>query len=90
MYYLHPTLTIHLIIFLESELGDSTKSFEKLVPNKNTTGTNETDADKTYCGKCYGGEPPESGCCNTCDDVKEAYVKKGWSFNNPEGVEQVN
>ncbi|CAG8519296.1 7769_t:CDS:2 [Paraglomus brasilianum] len=70
------------------ELGDSTKSFEKLVPNKNTTGTNETDADKTYCGKCYGGEPPESGCCNTCDDVKEAYVKKGWSFNNPEGVEQ--
>jgi len=71
----------------DSELGDSTKSFEKLVPNKNATGT---DVDKPECGNCYGGEPPESGCCNTCDDVKEAYVKKGWSFNNPEGVEQVN
>ncbi|CAG8516152.1 1194_t:CDS:2 [Paraglomus occultum] len=67
------------------ELGDSTKDFEKLVSKENSTGT---DADKADCGNCYGGEPPESGCCNTCDDVKEAYVKKGWSFNNPEGVEQ--
>jgi len=41
-----------------------------------------------YCGSCYGGTPPESGCCNTCDEVREAYVNRGWSFSNPDAVEQ--
>jgi len=32
------------------------------------------------CGSCYGaGE--ENECCNTCDDVKRAYTRKGWQFN---------
>ena len=44
---------------------------------------------KDYCGNCYGGEPAEgTQCCNTCDDVREAYVRKGWSFSNPDGIEQ--
>ena len=43
-----------------------------------------------YCGSCYGGTPPEGGCCNTCDQVRQSYVEKGWSFGNPEGIEQVN
>jgi hypothetical protein len=31
------------------------------------------------CGSCYGaGE--EGECCNTCEDVRVAYRKKGWSF----------
>jgi hypothetical protein len=47
----------------------------------------ETHA-KDYCGSCYGGEPPESGCCNTCDEVQESYVRRGWSFGDPEHVEQ--
>lgn len=42
-----------------------------------------------YCGSCYGGVEPESGCCNTCDEVREAYVNRGWSFNQPELIEQV-
>ena len=42
-----------------------------------------------YCGSCFGGEPPENGCCNSCDDVREAYTRKGWSFGNPGGIEQV-
>ncbi|KAI0055585.1 Sec1-like protein [Artomyces pyxidatus] len=41
-----------------------------------------------YCGSCYGGDPPESGCCNSCDSVREAYVAKGWSFGNPSAIEQ--
>jgi endoplasmic reticulum-Golgi intermediate compartment protein 3 len=41
-----------------------------------------------YCGSCYGGKEPESGCCNTCDEVREAYVQKGWSFSNPDNIEQ--
>ncbi len=43
---------------------------------------------KDYCGDCYGGSPPASGCCNTCDDVREAYVRKGWSFADPDHVDQ--
>jgi len=41
-----------------------------------------------YCGSCYGGLGPETGCCNTCDEVRAAYVNRGWSFNNPENIEQ--
>lgn len=44
-------------------------------------------------GTCYGGTPPTDGpnpgCCNSCDDVREAYVRRGWSFVNPDSVEQV-
>ncbi|KAI9227957.1 MAG: endoplasmic reticulum-golgi intermediate compartment protein 3-like protein [Piptocephalis tieghemiana] len=44
--------------------------------------------DKNYCGSCYGGTPPKSGCCNTCEDIKDAYTRKGWAFHNGEGMEQ--
>lgn len=42
-----------------------------------------------YCGSCYGGEAPEGGCCNSCDSVREAYTRRGWSFANPGGIDQV-
>ncbi|KAI8978767.1 endoplasmic reticulum-derived transport vesicle ERV46 [Trametes punicea] len=41
-----------------------------------------------YCGSCYGGVEPPSGCCNTCEDVRQAYVNRGWSFNRPDAIEQ--
>lgn len=41
-----------------------------------------------YCGSCYGGLEPEGGCCNTCEDVRQAYVNRGWSFSNPDVIEQ--
>jgi len=41
-----------------------------------------------YCGSCYGGLEPEGGCCNTCEDVRQSYVNRGWSFANPEAIEQ--
>ncbi|KAI0338990.1 Sec1-domain-containing protein [Trametopsis cervina] len=41
-----------------------------------------------YCGSCYGGLEPENGCCNTCEDVRQAYVNRGWSFNSPDAIEQ--
>ena len=43
-----------------------------------------------YCGSCYGGVVPASGCCNTCEEVRQAYVNKGWSFSNPDSIEQVS
>ena len=43
-----------------------------------------------YCGSCYGGLPTKTnGCCNTCDDVRQAYINRGWSFNSPESIAQV-
>ena len=27
-------------------------------------------------------------CCNTCEDVREAYRQKGWAFNNAHEIEQ--
>jgi len=43
-----------------------------------------------YCGSCYGGLEPESGCCNTCEEVRQSYVNRGWSFANPDAIEQVS
>jgi 7-cyano-7-deazaguanine synthase in queuosine biosynthesis len=44
---------------------------------------------KGYCGSCYGGEEPEGGCCQTCESVRQAYLTKGWSFDDPNMIEQV-
>jgi len=41
-----------------------------------------------YCGSCYGGHEPPSGCCNTCEEVRKAYVDRGWSFGNPDSIDQ--
>ncbi|RMZ90653.1 hypothetical protein DV736_g2103, partial [Chaetothyriales sp. CBS 134916] len=45
-----------------------------------------------YCGSCYSAlAPPNAkkpGCCNTCDEVRQAYADKGWAFGRGEGVEQ--
>ena len=43
-----------------------------------------------YCGSCYGGLEPESGCCNTCEEVRQSYINRGWSFANPDAIEQVS
>jgi len=44
--------------------------------------------DPNYCGSCYGSQEYEAQCCNTCQDVQEAYRKKGWSFQNPDSIAQ--
>ncbi|GMH32727.1 hypothetical protein BSKO_00561 [Bryopsis sp. KO-2023] len=41
-----------------------------------------------YCGSCYGAEEESGQCCNTCDDVRSAYKKKGWGFSRPAMIEQ--
>lgn len=51
-----------------------------------------THLDPNYCGPCYGAEAPANaqkpGCCNTCDEVREAYAQASWAFGKGEGVEQ--
>jgi len=41
-----------------------------------------------YCGSCYGGVEPPGGCCNTCEEVRQSYVNRGWSFSSPDAIEQ--
>jgi len=41
-----------------------------------------------YCGSCFGAEPTPDSCCNTCNEVQEAYRKKGWAFSNADSIEQ--
>ncbi|KAM6243059.1 endoplasmic reticulum-Golgi intermediate compartment protein 3-like isoform 3-T3 [Spheniscus humboldti] len=47
---------------------------------------NALDADR--CESCYGAESEDIRCCNTCDDVREAYRRRGWAFKNPDTIEQ--
>jgi hypothetical protein len=51
-----------------------------------------THLDPNYCGDCYGARAPANaakpGCCNTCDEVREAYAQASWAFGKGEKVEQ--
>jgi len=40
------------------------------------------------CGSCYGAEEKQDECCNTCNDVREAYRRRGWAFGNIDHVAQ--
>lgn len=32
--------------------------------------------------------PMTDRCCNSCDDVREAYRRRGWAFKNADTIEQ--
>ena len=34
----------------------------------------------TKCLSCYGAGATTDECCNTCDEVKQAYARKGWQL----------
>ncbi|KAI9473390.1 MAG: endoplasmic reticulum vesicle transporter-domain-containing protein [Benjaminiella poitrasii] len=41
------------------------------------------------CGSCYGAKSlREDGCCNSCQDVREAYVKMGWGMVDVTKIDQ--
>lgn len=46
------------------------------------------DHNETYCGSCYGAEVSEDDCCNSCEEVREAYQKKHWGLPNPDMIDQ--
>lgn len=33
------------------------------------------------CGSCYGAEQAQGQCCNTCNEVMQAYKLKGWDLD---------
>ena len=42
---------------------------------------------KDYCGSCYGAGA-KGACCNTCEEVRNAYLKKNWALRPDAEVEQ--
>lgn len=44
--------------------------------------------DESRCESCYGAETADKPCCNTCEEVRESYRRKGWAFNSPSGIAQ--
>lgn len=59
------------------ELGDDTKDASKAL------------ATKEECGSCYGAKPlREDGCCHSCQDVREAYVRMNWGKVDVKNVDQ--
>lgn len=32
----------------------------------------------------------DNDCCNSCEEVRETYRKKGWALTNPDLIDQVS
>ena len=47
-----------------------------------------SSSNSSYCGSCYGAEQFPGHCCNTCEEVRNAYSKRGWALLQLEDVEQ--
>ncbi|XP_022727443.1 endoplasmic reticulum-Golgi intermediate compartment protein 3-like isoform X2 [Durio zibethinus] len=43
---------------------------------------------ETYCGSCFGAEQSDDDCCNSCEEVQEAYRRKGWAMTNVDLIDQ--
>lgn len=48
----------------------------------------QTTLDPGRCESCYGAESAQIPCCNTCEDVRNAYRNRGWAFQDADGYEQ--
>lgn len=63
----------------EKDLGDSSQDIVKAIT---------TITDPNRCESCYGAENEDQKCCNTCEEIQEAYRKKGWAFQEANNIEQ--
>lgn len=45
-------------------------------------------ANKTECGSCYGAAIDPKRCCNTCEEVREAYRERKWALDHLENITQ--
>jgi hypothetical protein len=75
------------------EIGDTIKTTDELhdKPSSVDPSDNRTSAEKMKeekCGSCYGAESDDIKCCDTCEQVREAYRKKGWSFSVRNNIRQ--
>ncbi|KAH3900378.1 probable ER-derived vesicles protein ERV46 [Saccharomycodes ludwigii] len=83
-------------IFAKTRLDSDGNILDKEVPFDTTDDTKEL-VPEDYCGPCYGARDQNNNdnlpkeqkvCCQTCDQVKEAYVNAGWAFYDGRDIEQ--
>ncbi|KAI8143705.1 endoplasmic reticulum vesicle transporter-domain-containing protein [Fennellomyces sp. T-0311] len=61
------------------KLGDDTKGAELALKKQ----------DENECGSCFGARSLRpDGCCNTCDDIRQAYGAMGWGMGDKDKFEQ--
>ncbi|RZF38527.1 hypothetical protein LSTR_LSTR006122 [Laodelphax striatellus] len=62
----------------------------KIIKKDEEKPVNDTAVDVVKCGSCYGAENEALNitCCNTCEDVKEAYRRRKWMQPNLDTIEQ--
>lgn len=62
----------------------------KVIKTDEALGENGTSIEEKKCGSCYGAESESLNitCCNTCEDVKEAYRKRKWILSDLDTIEQ--
>ncbi|CAL0315135.1 unnamed protein product [Lupinus luteus] len=46
------------------------------------------ERDEEYCGSCFGAEESDHHCCNSCEEVRDAYKKRGWALTNADLIDQ--
>jgi len=68
----------------KSSLGDPSEDTVEAAMFK----VNSTAVEAKKCLSCYGAETKAGQCCNTCQEVKQAYRRKGWALENIGSVEQ--
>uniref|UniRef100_A0A3P9CGH5 Endoplasmic reticulum-Golgi intermediate compartment protein n=1 Tax=Maylandia zebra TaxID=106582 RepID=A0A3P9CGH5_9CICH len=75
---------------LDKELKPVTQEAEKHELGKADDGEvfDPSTLDPDRCESCYGAETEDLKCCNTCDDVREAYRRRGWAFKSADTIEQ--
>lgn len=70
-------------------MGDRLQDMEADKQSEDANNEDEDDevADEELCGSCFGAAD-EDECCNTCDDVKRAYQRKGWQLDDLSLIKQ--
>lgn len=71
----------------DAQKDHSLGAIAKIVNQTNPDAGEKNDTNAVVCSSCYGAETAERKCCNTCNDVREAYRLKTWKFD-PRGIEQ--
>ena len=68
--------------------GSSGKKKEEFLSGIKAGSSGKPTLDPHRCESCYGAESEDRKCCNTCDEVREAYREKGWALKNVRTVGQ--
>ena len=72
----------------EDSIINQAKSHGVTDENQNSNENDANNEKNSQCGDCYGAGMPGQ-CCNTCDDVQDAYHKKGWAIQDLSRFTQV-